>query len=465
VRAATRWLASSLLEAAGEAKAGNAKRRVAATNASCEGTVVQACSHRTMRLQTLLNHVEKQPRFVYGAATLRRRGPQPGVYVALRPREGSRPICSGCTRPRPGYDRLPERTYRYLPLLATVAVFFLYRPRRCACPRCGVTVEMLPWAEGKSPITTTLAWYFASWAKVLSWQEVARRFGVGWHVVFKAVTIAVQWGLRHRSLDNVVAIGVDELSRRKGQVYFTMVYQIDHGCRRLLWLGRDRTAATLEGFFDELGERSTALRFVASDLWKAFVSVIRRRAPQAVHVLDRFHVSKLAGQAVDEVRREEARALRRHGTPVVLKDTRWLLLKNPANLTQGQRLRLRELLRINLRTVRAYLRKETLRAFWDISSRRKAAAYLEAWCASAMRSRLPSFQRLARTLRAHQALLLNWFRARDAFAKGATEGLNTKARVVTRRSYGFRNPRVAEIALFHALGKLPEPDWVAHRFK
>jgi transposase len=416
-----------------------------------------------MRIQTILNHVEKQPRFVYGATTLKRTGGLAGVHIHMRPKQGCKPICSGCGQCRPAYDRLDERHFRYLPMLATLAVFLVYRLRRCDCPRCGVTVEMVPWASGKSPITHALGWYFSSWAKVLPWQEVARRFHVSWGVVFDAVAMAVQWGLQHRSLDNIVAIGVDELSRRRGQVYFTMVYQIDHGCRRLLWIGRDRTAATFDRFFDELGARSASIRFVASDMWKAFLSVVRKRAPSAVHVLDRFHVTKLAGEAVDQVRRDEARGLRgqKHQP---LKHTRWLLLKNPKNLSKTEGCRLRDLMRLNLRTVRAYVLQDILRGFWDVNSPRKAREFLTNWCYSAARSRLDPFRRLADTLREHHTLLLNWFKARDAFAKGATEGFNNKARVVTRRSYGFRNERIAEIALFHALGKLPVPDWVTHRF-
>jgi transposase len=417
-----------------------------------------------MRVQTLLHHVEKQPRFVYGAPWLRRAGSRQGLHVPLRAKKNCRPLCGNCGRPGPAYDRLKVRHYRYLPLFATLAVFFVYRPRRCDCRRCGVTVEMVPWATGKSPITHAFGWFLASWAQRLSWQEVARHFRVSWGVVFEAVERAVEWGLAHRNLDDIVAIGVDELARRKGQVYFTMVYQIDHGCRRLLWLGKDRTKKTFNLFFDELGSRCTSLRFATSDMWKAYLSVLKKRVPRVVHVLDRFHVSQLVGKAIDQVRREEVKRLRREGKAPLLTGSRWWWLKNPKNLTEKQGLQLGALLKTNLRTARAYVLADILRGFWDLSSRRKGMAFLANWIYSAKRSRLVPFQKVAATLTAHQALLMNWFRARNAFAKGATEGLNNKARVVTRRAYGFRTAEVARIALFHALGKLPEPEWVTHRF-
>jgi transposase len=346
-----------------------------------------------------------------------------------------------------------------------MTVFFLYAMRRVDCPRCGVTVEMVPWASGKSPATHAYTWFLASWAKVLSWSETARRFSTSWDVVFRAVTHAVGWGLQHRSLDGIRSIGVDELSWKKGHKYLTVVYQIDHGCRRLLHVAKDRTAKSFQAFFDMLGrERSKAIAFVASDMWAAFRNVVRERCDFALHVLDRFHVMQLMSKAIDETRRLEVRQLRAQGRAPLLTKTRWLLLKRPNHLRRSERGRLRELVSINLRTVRAYLLKEQFQHFWSYKSYDWAKRFLARWTTMAMRSRLPPFQKFAKTLRQHQPELLNWFLARGEFAAGATEGFNNKARITTRKAYGFRTYEHAEIALYHALGNLPEPDWLTHRF-
>ena len=144
-----------------------------------------------------------------------------------------------------------------------IPVVFLYAMRRVSCPRCGVRVEAVPWATGKHRLTDAYAWFLAGWAKRLSWQEVAAAFPTSWDTVYRAVRMAVDWGLAHRDLTNIEAIGVDELSRRRGQRYLTLVYQIDGHCKRLLWVGRERKAKTLEGFFDWFGAaRSAALYFV-----------------------------------------------------------------------------------------------------------------------------------------------------------------------------------------------------------
>jgi len=418
-----------------------------------------------MQLKTILNRVAKQPGFVFHTVQLVvATSGSLSILVHLRAHGRSRPICSGCMQKRPGYDRQSERRFEFVPLW-NIPVWFAYAPRRVKCPRCGVVVEAMPWAAGKSPITTTYAWFLASWAKVLSWTETARRFRTSWHVVFNAVRFAVQWGRAHQNLDGIRSLGVDELSWKKGHKYLTVVYQIDHGCKRLLWIGRDRTAATFERFFDWLGEpRSRAIEFIASDMWKAFLGTATKRASAAVHVLDRFHVMKLFSEAIDKVRREEARSLRERGDKVTLTKTRWVLLKRQHHLTEAQHGRLAELLRANLRTVRAYLLKEDFHAFWGYASPGWAGHFLDRWTTDALRSRIEPFAKLARTLRKHRPQLLNWFRARHAFAMGAVEGFNNKARVTTKLAYGFRSYDHAEVALFHRLGALPEPEWFAHRF-
>jgi transposase len=197
-----------------------------------------------MQLKTLLNHVQKHKGFVYGRIRLVKEGIG-RLVVDVRPRKGSQPTCSGCGQRGPGYDTLPMRYFQFVPLWGLL-VFFAYSMRRVDCPRCGVTVESVPWAQGKSPITTTYAWFLARWAKRMSWTEVAGAFRTSWDTVYRAVSLAVAWGLKHRDLSGIRAIGVDEILWHRGHKYLTVVYQIDEHCRRLLWVGLDRTAECLD---------------------------------------------------------------------------------------------------------------------------------------------------------------------------------------------------------------------------
>ena len=167
---------------------------------------------------------------------------------------------------------------------------------------------------------------------------------------------------------------------------------------------------------------------------------------------------------IDEVRAKEAKELHARGLQPFLTRTRWLLLKRPENLTPKQEIGLGELLlRSNLRSVRAYLLKEDLQRFWRYVSPYWAGVFLERWCTRVMRSRLEPMKKVAGMLRSHRELILNWFRARGQLSVGAVEGLNGKARVITKRAYGFRTYRAVEVALYHSLGRLPEPDFT-HRF-
>jgi transposase len=415
---------------------------------------------RTVQLQTILNSIQKFKGFKYRRVKLERDAEGKRLLVQIEPDKRCKGRCSKCETPGSTYDTLPARRYQF-PLWG-IPVFLLYAARRIACQPCGKpVVEAIPWALGKSPITRAFAWFLAAWAKRMSWQEVADAFKVSWDTVFGAVSMAVTYGLAHRKLEGIETIGVDEVSWQHGR-FLTAVYQLDESCRRLLWLGEERKERTLNGFFDILGAAASKLRAVASDMWTPFMNVIRDRAPGALHVLDRFHIIANVHKAVDKVRAAEARTLAKEGRPV-LKNSRWLLLKSKGKLSDTQGDRLAELVKINLKTVRAYLLKEDLRQFWDHFSWVRASIFLSGWCRRTIASRLPDMARVARTFQAHHHLILNWFRAGGAISSGAVEGLNNKLKIVLRRSYGFRSYDSVTTALYHAMGKLPEPKF-SHQF-
>jgi transposase len=385
------------------------------------------------------------------------------IEVPIEPRINSRPICSGCGRPSPGYDRLQPRRFEFVPLWQ-IAVFFVYARRRVNCVRCGVTAERVPWAEGKEQLTTTYQWFLAGWARRLAWQEVATVFHTTWEHVHNAVRQAVYWGLAHRELTGVEAIGVDEIQWQRGHHYLTLVYQIDAGSKRLLWIGRERTEQTLREFFRLYGDSiRSSLRFVCSDMWKPYLNVIAEQAGAAVHILDRFHVMKQLNQAIDEIRAGEARRLRQDGYEPLLKHSRWCLLKRPENLTEKQTVKLSELLKYNLQVVRSYLHREDFQRFWEYRSSAWAGRFLDDWCTRVMRSRLEPMKKVARTLRTHRGLLLNWFRAKGTISAGTVEGFNNKVKLTMRKSYGFRMCETIKLALYHQLGALPQPEFT-HEF-
>jgi len=268
-------------------------------------------------------------------------------------------------------------------------------------------------------------------------------------------------------LTGISAIGLDELHWRKGKKsanFLTLIYQVDEGCRRLLWVGLRRTERSLRQGLTTLGAEVVAgIRVVVSDMWRPYLAVVRKRMNHAVQILDRFHLTALLNKAVDQVRRGECAALRGGPRGKRLKKTRWLLLRPRTRVRGKARERLDAVIHSKLRTARAWMLKEAFAHFWTYQHPRWAQAFLAAWIARTLRSRLAPMRKVAQTLRDHEPLILNWFAWKKAFSCAAVEGLNNKARVVTRRSYGFRVFPVLQTALYHTLGNLPEPQ-LAHRF-
>jgi len=390
------------------------------------------------------------------------------MEIIVRAHAGMSRRCSQCQRPAPGYDQLEERAWQHVPLWG-IAVWFRYAPRRVECPEHGVVVEHLPWNEGKRTLTTAMMGFLARWARRLSWRETAQIFQVSWEAVYRSVGWFVAWGLAHRELKGVESIGVDEIHWGRGlraQNFLTLLYQIDGHCRRLLFVGKGRSQRTLRQGLKALGPAVVqGLRFVCSDMWKPYLEVIRVQAGQALHVLDRFHITLHLNQAVDQVRRAESGRLRvaSQAAAQQLKHTRWTLLRRGSRVRGKARQKLQALLASKLQTARAWELKETFAHFWKYRSVTWAGAFLDYWTWRAMRSRLEPMKKVARMLRVHEPLLLNWFRAKGEISAGAVEGLNNKIRVMTRRSYGFRTYAAMEVALYHTLGRLPEPE-STHRY-
>jgi transposase len=416
-----------------------------------------------MQLQTILQRLQPHKSFAYRAPRFRDGDGGPALDVTAEPRAHGRPTCSGCGQKGPGYDRLAARRFQLVPL-GGIAVFFVYALRRVDGPQCGVNVERVPWASGQEHLTTAYQWFLARRAKRLSRQEVADVFRTRWNTVYRAVTLAVLWGIAESSPEGITAIGIDAIQWRKGHKYLTLVYQVQEGCKRLLYVAAGRTAEGLRGFFDMLGRaRAAALELACRDMWKPYLAVIAECAGRAVPVLDRYRVMAQMNKALDEVRAAEAKRLVAIGHEPVLKHARWVLLKRPENLTESQTAKLKELLRYNLRSVRAYLLREEFQRFWGYRSPYWAGRFLRDWCAKAMRSRIEPMKKVARMLRWHEARLLNWFEAKGTVPAGSVEGLNYNAELAMKKAYGFQTLRGVKIALHHRLGALPEPQFT-HEF-
>lgn len=400
-----------------------------------------------MRLETLIRKAFRLK--AHRVATIEE---DDGRLVATMERlPGRLLMCGKCSRrTRRVHSNRPMREWKDLSV-RDKHLALRYAPCRVRCPACGPVVEHLPWANRWQRVTRALARSIATLSRVLSWREAAKHFGVDWKVVATVVKRAVEWGLSHRTWKPLHMIGIDEVSRSKGQRYLTLVYDLERG--ELVWAGENRDAETMKRFLAWLGpRRRRSITVVCCDMWAVYTDAIREGLPQATIVFDRFHVVQHLNRAVDDVRRETWRQLRGEERSA-FKKTRWLWLKNPWNLSRQERTRLSALCQRNQPIVRAYYLKEAFQRFWDYKSEGWSFPYLTKWLWWASHSRLAPFKKFARMIRQHLDGILSWTTLR--VSNGALEAMNNKVKAVSHRAHGYRTVETYIAAIWHSLGNLP----------
>jgi transposase len=357
------------------------------------------------------------------------------VTVRLRRR---RRICAGCGqtgRHLQIHGRRIKR-WRHLDLGASRCIIEC-ELRRLRCAACGIHLEPVAWARPDAHHTRDFENVVAWLAQQMAKTQITRLLRVGWGTVGRIVTRVVAEQLDDSRLRGLVAVGCDEISYRRGQRYLTSV--VDHDSGAIVWCAAGRNAATLQRFFDELGERKQSIRAVSIDMAGGYEKAIRDSIPEAAICFDPFHVVRLGQRAVDQVRRDEWNAHDRSRTKTGkwIKNTRWSLLKSPDKQSVRQLALLGEVARANEPMFRAFLLKEELRLLYQLEDPALAPAHLNAWLAWASRSRLAPFIRLARTIRRHRQGILAAIRL--GLSNGRLEGLNSRIRLISHRSFGFHS--------------------------
>ncbi len=338
--------------------------------------------------------------------------------------------CGGCgCRCRRLYDRRPDRRWRHLDL-GGMRVELGYDLRRVDCGRCGVCTELVPWAEPDSAFTRPFEQQVAYLAQRMDKSAVVELMGIAWRTVGSIVERVVKRLSPEDRLSGLRTIGIDELSYRRHHKYVTIV--TDHDSGKVVWAHEGKNAETLDKFFTELGpERCGQLRAVTIDMSQPYIKSVKAHAPYAVLVFDRFHVQRLAHDALDKVRRAMVAEHQDREQRRALKNTRFVLQKNPENLSSLERRKLATVQATNRPLYRAYLLKEAL---VDVLDRRQyfvARDQLLGWLQWAARSRLEPFVKAGRTIRKHMQGILAY--VDTGLSNGRAEGTNGKVRVLTRR--------------------------------
>lgn len=357
------------------------------------------------------------------------------IEIEVRRRADAKPRCSTCGRLMGGTPILRRHRWRHLDLMRRMT-FLVADIREARCPVHGRRLERVPWATPGARHTRRFDEHVASLVQVADRSAAARMFRVAWRTVGGIVERVVGERLSRRRLNGLVAIGVDETSYKRGHRYLTVVSCLVTG--KVVWVGEGSTAETLGRFFAELGPyRSRKLAVVAMDMSEAYQKAVREHAPQAEIIFDRFHVVQLLLKAVDEVRREQCRALHAEARRAI-KGARFAFLRNPKHYTDKDYLVVAQIQRSNNRLARLYQRRVDFEALWDCRDEHEARHYLMSWTRSALLSRLEPLRRVAHTMRKHIDGILAYFRY-DHTTNAVLEGTNNKIKLIIHRAFGFHS--------------------------
>lgn len=276
-------------------------------------------------------------------------------------------------------------------------------------------------------------------------QHVARHLHVGWNMVKEIHKKYLKAKYSHPNIKNVRRIGIDEFATRKGHVYKTIVVDLDTG--RIVHVGEGKGKDALKGFWKRVRRNNIKIEIVTSDLSAAFIASVKENAPEAKHVYDKFHVTKLINDAVDKVRRSVCAQEVNLEKRKIIKGSRWLLLtKDKDAFDEVKKKRLDNILQTNIALFHAYYLKEDLDQIWMQKNKEEGEKQLCYWCERARETKLQPFIKVANTLMASRTGILAWY---DAHVTNAMlEGINNKIKVIKRKAYGYRDDEYFNLLLF-----------------
>ena len=347
-------------------------------------------------------------------------------------------MCGGCGRIQSGwYDR---RTRRARDLSSGGRrVHLEFEVRRILCKCCGtVKREQLDFLADNPFYTKRFAYYVGRRCRQAPIKDIAEELHLDWDSVKTLEMQYMRAQLAKAGTPGPKAIGIDEISIRKGHTYRIVVSDLIRG--RPIWFGgEDRSEASMAQFYAWLGPTKAAgIRLAVMDMWKPFRNATNVHAPQAAILFDKFHIMRHLGEALDQVRKSEYRRLK-DGDRKFIKGQKYTLLSHPENLTANGRASLKKLLKANKRLYTAYLLKESFGQLWEYEREGWARKFFDNWRASLKWQRIESYEKFAAMIERHWDGIAAYCRPENKVSLGFVEGVNNKIRVIQRRAYGLRD--------------------------
>jgi len=348
------------------------------------------------------------------------------------------------------------------PPIGQRVVKFLYQPKEILCPTHGRVQEEIPWADHYAHITYRFEYAMLIYCQIMTQKAAAKIL----HIASSTLS-----NLLHRTIDrirdghrirNLKWVGMDEISYCKGRKYATIVYDLDRS--RVVWVGKGKGRETIDKFFNEAlsDYQKNKIKFASCDMSRAYIGAIEDNCPNAVLVLDRFHIVKALNEAVDEVRKEQWRNATSKNRKS-LKGLRWLLFKHSSNRSKRDSRIINTLHKGNRRIYRAWVLKDEFEHFWEYKSTTAAKKFLKGWMTAALKSRLEPIRKFVQTIRNHITHILPFIKTRLTNAKA--EGINRIIKIIKNRASGFRSLSAFTDMIFLALGDLDIPAQISPEFR
>jgi len=360
-------------------------------------------------------------------------------------KKGSKFVCTECKADHlPVYDTI-EKTWRHLNFFQHTCYIHARVPR-ITCPQCGVHLVIVPWSRKGSGFTLLFEAFVMTMAENMPVAAIARYLGEHDTRIWRILQYHVSDARSRANYHDVTSIAIDETSRRRGHQYVTLVADVEG--KRVLYVTKGKDRHTIDRFVDDFhdhGGESSFIRSVCMDMSPAYIEAVRECLPNATITFDRFHVMKMANEALDQVRRADTKA------NMYLKGSRYLWLRRPENLSEAQMANLKSLQYLNIKTSRAYQLVLNLRLFWEAPID-CAEEYLQRWYNWAVRSRLEPFRKLAKTIKRHWIGIINYHRTK--MTTGFMEGINSIIQAAKRKARGYRNTDNFITIIYLIAGKL-----------
>jgi transposase len=330
-----------------------------------------------------------------------------------------------------------KRILRTIPI-GNKPVFIEVNVSRVLCFSCLRTRRIdINFAEKRKRYTKSFAKLVLLLAKSMTLKDIACFLRVGWDLVKDIYKRYLKKRFSKPKISKLKYIAIDEISIRKGHKYVMLVMDLESGA--VVYVGDGKGADALDGFWTRLKASRAKLKAVSTDMGPAYVAAVRENLPGVPLILDRFHVVKLMNEKLAHIRRSLYRELKDIMCKKVLKGARWILMKNPDNLSKerDEQERLKEALRLNEPLAAAYYMKEDLRQIWAQPDKEAAEKVLDSWIETALSSDIQQLVKMGKTMAVHRRSILDWYD--HPISSGPMEGTNNKIKTMKRQAYGFRD--------------------------